>query len=258
MQTEAYKKAEEEYDNWTKKFVLISAREEGQVHSIKSPAEQFSKVTKQKAQSNTPNFIESNTRTFSDLRDLDQYTADTEINRDKFGGLIIEDMKQDIPEKLLEIHGKCGTVSNWFADDFRRCPVDIDNLRDDVVFSGNYVEVDFNGLKHDTLLVYEVDFKVEKDDEYLVMVSTTANMRTWVDGVYAFGQECGKFVPALHRTPLNQRETLKLAKGKHKLTFALAPVTEDMDTAPVFFAVGNKKDRMHVHNAFARKILENN
>ena len=171
---------------------------------------------------------------------------------------IIDDMKQDIPEKLLEIHGKCGTVSNWFADDFRRCPVDIDNLRDDVVFSGNYVEVDFNGLKHDTLLVYEVDFKVEKDDEYLVMVSTTANMRTWVDGVYAFGQECGKFVPALHRTPLNQRETLKLAKGKHKLTFALAPVTEDMDTAPVFFAVGNKKDRMHVHNAFARKILENN
>ncbi len=90
-----WKKAEEEYDNWTKKFVLISAREEGQVHSIKSPAEQFSKVTRQKAQSNTPNFIESKTRTFSDLRDLDQYTADTEINRDKFGGLIIEDMKQE-------------------------------------------------------------------------------------------------------------------------------------------------------------------
>lgn len=170
---------------------------------------------------------------------------------------VIDDAKQDIPEKLLEIKGTCGTVAHWFADDFRKCEIKVDG-KSEVTFSGNYVEVDFRGLKPDTLLVYNVEFELEKDGEYIVMVSTTANMRAWVDGKYEFGQEYGKFLPALHRTPLNQRCTARLAKGRHTLTFALAPATEDMEDAPLFFSVGDAVTRMHIHNAFERKILKNN
>lgn len=168
---------------------------------------------------------------------------------------IVDDSKQDIPEKQLEISGRSYTVSNWFADDFRKCPVQAPKTKQELKFSGNYVEVDFSGLKPDTLLVYEVDFNITEEDDYIVMLSTEANMRAWIDGNYAFGQESGPFLPALHRTPLNQRTTLKLAKGRHTLSFGLAPLYEEMDSAPVFFAVGKKSTRMHVHDAFERKII---
>ena len=168
---------------------------------------------------------------------------------------VVDDSKSEIPEKLLEIDGKCNTVDNWFASDFRRCPVKPQGPGEDVKFSGNYVEVDFRGLKPDTLLVYEVEFNIEKEDTYRIMVSTTADMRAWVDGKYVLGQESGPFLPAFHRAPLNQRETMVLAKGKHTLTFGVSPLTEDMDFAPLFFGIGDIKN-MHVVNAFARKILE--
>ena len=128
---------------------------------------------------------------------------------------------------------------------------------EEVKFSGNYVEVDFCGLQSDTLLLYRVNFEVPADGEYRVMVSTTANMRCWVDGEFAFGQEAGPFVPAFHRTPLNQRATLKLAKGSHTLLFGVAPLTEEMDSAPLVFVVAGL-DNQYIHDAFARKILENN
>lgn len=88
-------KAEEEYENWIKMSKILESKAEPNVHKIKSPAEQFSKITKQKAQANTPNFIDSPTRTYSDLKDIDKYTSITDIKRDKFGGMIIEDMKQE-------------------------------------------------------------------------------------------------------------------------------------------------------------------
>ena len=75
-----------------------------------------------------------------------------------------------------------------------------------------------------------------KEDTYRIMVSTTADMRAWVDGKYVLGQESGPFLPAFHRAPLNQRETMVLTKGKHTLTFGVSPLTEDMDFAPLFFA----------------------
>lgn len=90
-----WEKAEKEYENWVKISKILEAKEEPVIHPINSPEEQFSKITKQKAQSNTPNFIESKTRTYSDLKDIDQYTNIGDIERDRFGGMILEDMKQD-------------------------------------------------------------------------------------------------------------------------------------------------------------------
>ena len=185
---------------------------------------------------------------------------------DKFADMILElrsivtikdDCKSEIPEKLLEIKGSCCTLSNWFADDFRKCPVKMAEKVEDVSFSGNYVEVDFCGLQPDTLLLYQVKFEVPADGKYRVMVSTTANMRCWVDDEFAFGQESGPFVPAFHRTPLNQRATLELAKGSHTLMFGVAPLSEEMESAPLVFGVAGM-DNQYIHDAFARKILENN
>lgn len=170
---------------------------------------------------------------------------------------IKDDSKSDIPAKQLEITGSCCALHPWLASDFRKSPVTTDRDMEEVKFSGNYVEVDFCGLQSDTLLLYRVNFEVPADGEYRVMVSTTANMRCWVDGEFAFGQEAGPFVPAFHRTPLNQRATLKLAKGSHTLLFGVAPLTEEMDSAPLVFGVAGL-DNQYIHDAFARKILENN
>ena len=90
-----WKKAEEEYQNWIKVMEILKAKKEPEINSIKTPPEQFSKISKHKAQSNTPNFIESKTRTYSDLEDIDEYTSDTKFEYDKFGGMMIEDMKQE-------------------------------------------------------------------------------------------------------------------------------------------------------------------
>ena len=87
--------AEKEYENWVAMSKVLENKPEANIHTINTPAYQFSKTTKQKAQSNTPNFIESKTRTYSDLKDIDKYTDVSDINRDKFGGMMIESMKQD-------------------------------------------------------------------------------------------------------------------------------------------------------------------
>ena len=170
---------------------------------------------------------------------------------------IKDDSKSEIPEKSLEIAGKCWELHPWFANDFRKCPITTPEQMEDVKFSGNFVEVDFCGLRPDTLLLYQVEFEVPEDGKYRVMVSSTAETRCWVDGNFVFGQKSGPFVPAFHRTPLNQRATIELAKGRHTLLFGAAPVSEDMDCAPLVFGVAGM-DNQYIHDAFARKILKNN
>ena len=90
-----WEKAEKEYQNWVKIMDVLSSKKEPKIHSINTPSEQFSKISKYKAQSNTPNFIEGKTRTYSDLKDIDQYISDKSFEYDKFGGMMIEEMKQE-------------------------------------------------------------------------------------------------------------------------------------------------------------------
>ena len=89
-----WKKAEDEYNHWVEMSKVLENKPEPTIHKINTPSEQFSKITKQKAQSNTPVFIESKTRTYSDLKDIDEYVNISDIKRDKFGGMMIEEMKQ--------------------------------------------------------------------------------------------------------------------------------------------------------------------
>ena len=90
-----WKKAEDEYQNWIKMMDILNAKKESKINAIKTPSEQFSKITKQKAQSNAPVFIESRTRTYSDLKDIDEISPEVEFEYDKFGGMMIEKMKQE-------------------------------------------------------------------------------------------------------------------------------------------------------------------
>ena len=89
--------AEEEYKKWKEVERILETKAEPEILPIKTPPEQFGKITKQKAQSNTPAFIESKTRTFSDLKDIDKYTDNKSIEYDKFGGMMIEELKQEAP-----------------------------------------------------------------------------------------------------------------------------------------------------------------
>ena len=86
--------AEEEYKNWIKMEALLSSKKEPNIHTIKTPSEQFGKTTKHKAQSNAPVFFESPTRTYSDIKDINEYADTVGFEYDKFGGMMIESIKQ--------------------------------------------------------------------------------------------------------------------------------------------------------------------
>ena len=90
-----WKKAEDEYNHWLEISKILENKSEADIHQIKSDTKQFSKTSKYKAQSNSPCFLESPTRTYSDLKDIDKFVNISDIARDKFGGMMIEDMKQD-------------------------------------------------------------------------------------------------------------------------------------------------------------------
>lgn len=88
-------KAEEEYKKWKEMECILEAKAEPDILPIKTPSEQFGKITKHKAQSNAPVFFESKTRTLSDLKDIDQYTDGKAIAYDKFGGMMVEELRQE-------------------------------------------------------------------------------------------------------------------------------------------------------------------
>ena len=92
---EYWMKAEEEYQKWVEKYNELCAKKQPEINDIVSPENQFTKITRYKAQSNTPNFTEAKTRTYSDLEDIDLLTEDLDIKYDKFGGMMVESLKQE-------------------------------------------------------------------------------------------------------------------------------------------------------------------
>ena len=167
---------------------------------------------------------------------------------------VIDDMKQQIPADDLEIPGSCFFATKLFAGNFTRYPEKTSDAAD-VVFSGNYVEIDFTTHKPDCYAIYEMEFTVEEDALYKVMVSTSAGMRVWVDEKFAFGQESGVLLASFHRAPLNQIAALQLSAGKHKLSIGVTPVDDSMTQAPLVFGIGGVDDQ-YIVSAFGQKILK--
>ena len=112
-------------------------------------------------------------------------------------------------------------------------------LSEEVLLPGNVSTVDFSDLPPESLLLLETDLSLPADRNVLLLVSTTANFRAWLDGEPVLGQECGPFVPAFHRTPANQRRALRLAAGTHRLRIGLAPAREGMPSAPLAFGLAD-------------------
>ncbi|MBO7524034.1 MAG: hypothetical protein J6T79_00860, partial [Verrucomicrobia bacterium] len=115
-------------------------------------------------------------------------------------------------------------------------------LSEEVLLPGNVSTVDFSGLPPESLLLLETDLSLPAERDVLLLVSTTADFRAWLDGEPVLGQECGPFVPAFHRTPANQSKALRLSAGVHKLRIGLAPASEDMRSAPLAFGLADPSD----------------
>ncbi len=88
-------KAEQEYENWCVKYNELLKKPDPEIKEINSPKEQFSKITNYKSQSNTSAFTQGQTRTYSDLADIEVFGDTSEYEYDKFGGMMIEKLKQD-------------------------------------------------------------------------------------------------------------------------------------------------------------------
>ncbi len=184
---------------------------------------------------------------------LDEF-ADMVIGlRDKI--TVADDMEQEIDPELYEFSGTCRYATKLRAGDFRNYPVCKDGKFEEVIFDGNFVNIDFRSHQPDSYAIYEIEFNVERDGEYKILASTTAGMRTWVDEKYLFGQESGPFLPAFHRAPLNQIAVISLSRGKHKLSVGVTPNSDGMSEAPLLFAVGGMDDQ-YIPEAFARAICK--
>ena len=141
--------------------------------------------------------------------------------------------------RLLRSFRRRGLYRPWFAYDCLRTRPQEQPLPEEVLLPGNVSTVDFSGLPPESLLLLETDLDLPAAQDALLVVSTTADFRAWLDGEPVLGQECGPFVPAFHRTPANQRKALRLAAGVHKLRIGLAPAGEGMASAPIAFGLAD-------------------
>lgn len=131
--------------------------------------------------------------------------------------------------------------SPWFALDFRKFSPQPGNDAKEIRLSGNIVSIDFTNLPPESLHLLEIPFEMPQDQVARVLVNSTADMRVWLDGEYLFGREGGEMLPAFHRAPENQLAILPLSKGLHTLRIGLAPVNEQMKSAPLVFGVADER-----------------
>ena len=155
----------------------------------------------------------------------------------------IDDAEPPRPDlSRFAIRCRRGLYRPWFAYDCLRARPEEQPLPEEVLLPGNVSTVDFSGLPPESLLLLETDLDLPAAQDALLVVSTTADFRAWLDGEPVLGQECGPFVPAFHRTPANQRKALRLAAGVHKLRIGLAPAGEGMASAPLAFGLAAPAD----------------
>ena len=159
------------------------------------------------------------------------------------GRVSIDDAEPPRPDlSRFAIRCRRGLYRPWFAYDCLRTRPQEQPLSEEVLLPGNVSTVDFSSLPPESLLLLETDLDLPAAQDALLVVSTTADFRAWLDGEPVLGQECGPFVPAFHRTPANQRKALRLAAGVHKLRIGLAPAGEGMASAPLAFGLAAPAD----------------
>ena len=152
----------------------------------------------------------------------------------------IDDAPLPCPDlSRFAIRCRRGLYRPWFAFDCLRTRPQEQPLSEEALLPGNVSTVDFSGLPPEPLLLLETDLTLPAARDVLLLVSTTASFRAWLDGEPVLGQECGPFVPAFHRTPANQRKALRLAAGRHVLRIGLAPAGEGMRFAPLAFGLAD-------------------
>lgn len=156
------------------------------------------------------------------------------------GRVSVDDAEPPRPDlSRFAIRCRRGLYRPWFAYDCLRARPQEEPLSDEVLLPGNVSTVDFSGLPPESLLLLETDLTLSAARDALLLVSTTADFRAWLDGEPVLGQESGPFVPAFHRTPANQRASLRLAAGTHRLRIGLAPAREGMASAPLAFGLAD-------------------
>jgi ADP-ribosylglycohydrolase len=169
---------------------------------------------------------------------LDEFTDLIVGLREK---VVLKQTTVPVPDlTAFEISCKVSAYSPWFALDYRKFSPVVKNDAKKIRLPGNIVNVDFTDLPPESLHMMEIPFTMPQTQTARVLVNSTADMRVWLDGEYLFGREGGEMLPAFHRAPANQLEVLTLSKGVHTLRIGLAPVNEQMKSAPLVFGVADE------------------
>lgn len=155
------------------------------------------------------------------------------------------------------IHARSTVLRPFFANDFRKLGIEslpeTSACAEIVRLSGNVTEITFEGLPEDALQLLEIDFTLDVPETVRILVCSPANVLVWIDGIFRFSREGGPMIPAFHRAPANTRVDLALTLGLHTLTIGLAPLTEDMHTAPLVFGLADTRNHWLPQSVFCDK-----
>ena len=137
----------------------------------------------------------------------------------------------------------------WFPRDPRKFKPVLAADAEQLSFPGNLIEVDFSGQGINALQLLETEFHLDKMEKIILLVSSAANIRVWVDGEFSFACESGFMLPAFHRAPMNHRRDLTLSAGKHKLMIGIARPDMKTEKIPLLFGIASM-DWHWIPNAF--------
>ncbi len=150
---------------------------------------------------------------------------------------IRDDSVADFCVKHLEIPCRQGLFGPWFTHDYRKFSPVISENAEHIQLPGNIFTVNTQSIPLNHLLMTEIKFNVPAGAAYKILVSTRAEMRAWVDGMFLFGQSSGSMLPAFHRAPINQMTTLSLKTGMHRLLIGIGPRPGYSGEEQVFFGI---------------------
>ena len=94
-------------------------------------------------------------------------------------------------------------------------------------------------------------FELESTRTVRVMCNSGSNVRVWVDGLYAFGRECGRMLPSFHRLPVNQFKDMELSAGTHELVVGIRPNENEREMLWVV-GIGDRADFQWIPHAFLK------
>jgi len=150
-----------------------------------------------------------------------------------------------------KIHAEIKLFKGWLAMDENKSRPTFDGQWEPVEFPGHICRMPASKVPPDSIMLIRYKFKLEAKSTVRVMCNSSSNIRVWVDGLYAFGRECGRMLPSFHRLPINQSKDMELSAGIHELVVGLHPNKNEQEMLWVA-GIGGIADCQWIPRAFLK------